>query len=336
MKKILVTGAGGMVGFHTIEFLVKEKCYEITALDLNSKNTQKKFKKYKDKINIVYGDINDEVLINSLIKTHDYVIHLAAVLPPLADLKPELTKQVNYEGTKNIVKAIKNYNPKCFLIFASSISVYGDRIDNPYIKVTDKVGVNDFDIYANYKIKTEKLIKKELDNYTIFRLTAIMGRPDMDPLMFHMPLNTKLEICSDIDTARAFAKAVEHKGELKGKIFNLGGGKRCRTTYREFLARMFKIYGINLKFFSSMVFAEKNFHCGYYEDGDDLEKILLFRGDTLETYFRRVDMGTKKINRFFAKLLSRPIVYFLNKKSEPKKALDKNDKGLIKRFFNKR
>lgn len=335
MKKVLVTGAGGMIGFQVISYLVNDKNYEVTALDLKSPSTIKKLSVYKDCINIIYGDINDEVLIDSLVKTHDYVIHLAAVIPPLADQNTTLTELVNYGGTKNIVDAINKSNPSCFLFYSSSISVYGDRINNPMIKITDKLNPGEYDFYAKTKIKTEKYIIKHLKNYTIFRLTGIMGRPGIDPLMFHMPLDTKLEICSDFDTAYAFFKALEHTKELKGKIFNLAGGKKCRTTYREFIARMFKIYGINIKFIKTMIFAEKNFHCGYYEDGDVLENILHFRRDTLESYYSRVDKETNKTKRFFSRLLSRPIVYFLNKKSEPKKALDKNDEELKKRFFNK-
>lgn len=335
MKKVLVTGAAGMVGYHVLEYLLKESKYEITALDLNSPKAKKKLNKISKKINVIYGDINDEILISSLVKSHDYVIHLAAVLPPLADVKPELTNIVNYEGTKNIVDAIKKHNPNCFLLFSSSISVYGDRLKDYNIKVGDPVGANPYDYYANCKVKTEKYIQKQLENYTIFRLTAIMGRPQTDPLMFHMPLDTKLEISSDLDTALAFVKALDHTKELKGKIFNLGGGARCRTTYREFLAKMFKIYGLNFNFLESLAFAEKNFHCGYYTDSDDLERILRYRRDTLKTYFARVEKQTSKAKRFFAKLLSKPIVYALNRKSEPLQARKKKDKNLIQRFFNK-
>ncbi len=336
MKKILVTGAAGMVGYATIKTLLENSKgnYEITALDLKSTKSVKKLKKYREYINIVYGDINDKTLISSLIKDHDYVIHLAAVLPPLADMKPELTKLINYEGTKNIVNAISDYNLDCFLIFSSSISVYGDRIKNPNIKVTDKVEASEYDYYATTKIKTEEYIKTHLKHYTIFRLTGIMGYPSIDPLMFHMPLDTKLEICSDIDTGRALANAVEHQKELNKKTFNLSGGQSCRTTYRKFLIEMFKIYGLNFDFLEAMAFAEKNFHCGYLEDGDELENILHFRKDSLNSYFKRVDKQTNKFSRFFSKLLSKPIIYFLQKKSEPLKAKKENNKSLIKRFFN--
>ena len=41
MKKILVTGAAGTVGINVLKFLLSEGKYEITALDLKNKKTEK-------------------------------------------------------------------------------------------------------------------------------------------------------------------------------------------------------------------------------------------------------------------------------------------------------
>ncbi len=334
MKQILITGAAGSIGYETLKQLMKKNKYEITVLDLDNKKSRKRLEIYKNVINIVYGSINDYELIKTLVKGKDVVIHLAAVIPPLADKNPELTRKVNYFGTKNIVDAINETNKNCFLVYSSSVSVYGDRISNPWIKVGDDLNPSEGDYYALTKIETEKMIISSKINYTIFRLTGIMGRPDIDPLMFHMPLDTKLEIATTIDTATAFVKSIEYEKELKHKIFNLGGGEKCRTTYREFLTNMFKIYGLNIKYLKDMAFAEKNFHCGYFLDGDKLNDILHFRHDTLETYYNRVDKETKRTTRFFSRMLSQPIIYFLLKKSEPLEAKKKNNKFLIHRFFN--
>ena len=84
-------------------------------------------------------------------------------------------------------------------MFSSSISVYGDRLNNYQIKVGDKLKNSDGDYYALVKIQTEDMIKKSNTNHTIFRLTAIMDKPQIDPLMFHMPLDTKLEIATARD-----------------------------------------------------------------------------------------------------------------------------------------
>ncbi|WP_295163622.1 NAD-dependent epimerase/dehydratase family protein, partial [uncultured Brachyspira sp.] len=67
MKRVLVTGAAGVIGIQTIKYLLSEGKYEITALDLRNKSNYKKLKKYRRRINIIYGDINDKILIEALV-----------------------------------------------------------------------------------------------------------------------------------------------------------------------------------------------------------------------------------------------------------------------------
>lgn len=332
--KVLLTGAGGSIGYETLRQIVNTN-HDVTVLDLDNRKNRRRFKKFEDKIKVIYGSVNDEELISKIVPQQDAIIHLAAIIPPLADKRPDLTLTVNFYGTQTIIKTIMKLDKKPFLIFSSSVSVYGDRLKNYWIKVGDALNPSEGDYYAKTKIATEEMIISSNVPYVIFRLTGIMGHPATDPLMFHMPLDTKLEIASVEDTAYAFIKALEHTEELNGKIFNLSGGKRCRTTYREFIATMFKIYGINVSYLKDVSFAEHNFHCGYFKDADKLNDILSFQQDTLESYYNRVKTKTRGIVRFFSKLFSRPIVFFLMRKSEPLRAKKSNDKKLIKRFFNK-
>jgi len=331
---ILLTGAAGNVGLETLKALLDEKC-NITVLELNNRKTRNKLNKYRNKINIVYGSINDEDLIRKLITNKDVIIHLAAIIPPLADRNPELTRKVNYEGTRNIIDRIKEQKNKPFLIFSSSISVYGDRVNNSYINANDKLIPSLGDYYAEVKIMTEEMIRNANIPYTIYRLTGIMGYPALDALMFHMPLDTKIEFASNRDVGYAFAESIHHLSELNGKTFNLGGGIKFRTTYEKFIKKMFDIYGLDYKYINKRAFATQNFHCGYYEDTDKLNNILHFQRDTLDSYYEKVANETGKFVKLMTKLFSRPVIFFLNKTSEPLKALKNNNINLIKRFFKK-
>lgn len=333
-KKVLITGSSGTVGRQVLQQLVENNQYLITIFDKPSKANKKFYEKYKGKIEIFFGDITnaDDVLKISI--DVDYVIHLAAVIPPLADEQPQLAQKVNFEGSKHLINALEHNSPAAFFIYASSISVYGDRMRNPYIKIGDPLQASLGDHYAETKIATEQLLQGSKLEWTIFRLTAIMGNHKISPLMFHMPLDTKIEICTPDDTARAFANALAHKNELQGRIFNLGGGEKCRLNYRQLLNKSFNIFGLGKLDFPQKTFAEKNFHCGYYLDGDELESILHFRREDLVAYFKSVQKKTNPFVVSLTKMLQPIIKRRLLRHSEPFKAFRDNNRELSERFFN--
>ncbi|HRP91092.1 MAG TPA: NAD(P)-dependent oxidoreductase [Edaphocola sp.] len=331
--KVLLTGASGTVGYEVAQQLLALPDVELSIFDLESKRSKKLLNPFAKKATIIYGNISDENIVERTVKDKDIVIHLAAIIPPLADEHPQLAYTVNVKGTQNIIKAMETFAPEALLLYSSSISVYGDRVLRPNIKVGDLLQASVGDEYALTKIECEQMIRASKLDWTIFRLAAIMGNHKISKLMFHMPLETTIEICTPKDTARAFVKAIFHKEALNHKIFNLGGGKECTTTYKEFLNRSFQIYGLGNIDFAQNSFAKKNFHCGYYSDGDDLENILKFRRDSLEDYFSQtkaqVRPWTKKLASCFKSIIKKN----LERQSEPLKALKNNDKALIERFF---
>lgn len=151
--------------------------------------------------------------------------------------------------------------------------------------------------------------------------------------MFHMPLDTPFEISTPEDTARAFINGLEKQEKLSFRIFNLGGGAQSTISYREFLQRSFDIYGLGKLAFPEKAFAEKNFHCGRMVDGDELENILHFRKDTMESYLDKTAKPVSKIQKVLTFLVSPIVKWFLLRQSEPYQAWKTGDIRLINRFF---
>ena len=106
MKKVLVTGASGAIGLEVIKYLLSEGKYEVTALDLRNSHSNSSLKKYKKRVNVVLGDVTDRVLVEALVKDHDVIIHLAGVLPLLANISKKVAYQEDYIGCENIARAI--------------------------------------------------------------------------------------------------------------------------------------------------------------------------------------------------------------------------------------
>ena len=313
MKKVLITGAGGAIGINVIKYLLSEGKYEITALDLRNKNSIKRLKRYRRRINLIYGDMNDSVLMDALVRDHDYIIHLAGIMPPIADIKKNICEMVDYKGTENLIKAMNMYNPDAYLIYASSATIYG-KVESCNVKTKPKL--TPLDYYSNTKFKIEKRIEEKVKNYTIIRLPLVLTNPKTGAFMYNVKLDTKIEAITDNDAGYLFVNALNHVNELNHKIWNGGGGESTTDTYRNILVNVLKIYGLNIKYLLTAFFVDKNFYGHVYEDSDNLENILDFRSDSLSSFYMRLKRQVK--GRRISKIFAKPIIMFLNRKHRGK------------------
>jgi len=95
--KILVTGGAGYIG-SALTYLLIEQGHQVNVIDDLSNG-------FKDnvnpKANFVNGSILDESILNQGLIGVDAVIHLAAkIRVEEGEIKPELYKKVNIEGTQ--------------------------------------------------------------------------------------------------------------------------------------------------------------------------------------------------------------------------------------------
>lgn len=303
MKKVLITGASGTIGLKVIKYLLSEGKYEITAVDLKNGENRKRLKKYRRRIKTVYTDISDSSLMEDLIKEANYVIHLAGVNLPIANMNQKLTYEVDFKGTENIVRLIDFYNPECHLLYASSSSVYGKQ-DKDEVSVSTKPNLNNDDYYSLAKIDAEEIIKKKLKNYSIYRLPVVLTDIVKENYIYSYNKNAKMEVVTDTDVAYMFSKAIDKIDKVNKKTFNVGGGENCRTTGKQLNNDLLKVYGITKKYFDNMLFIDKNFYSYYFKDSDKLEEILSFRNDSISSYLMRAKRRVKNrpVQKFIAKI----------------------------------
>ncbi len=300
MKKVLVTGAAGSIGIQVIKYLLAEGKYEITALDLRNKNVIKKLKKYKRRINILYGDVNDNVLIDALVKDQDIIIHLASALPPLSNMKKGLARIIDYSGTENIIRAISYYNPKCHLFYASTTSMYKE-MENPSVK--SKIVLDEHDYFEKAKYDTEMLIKEKLKRYTIYRIPLVLSNPLKEPFMYHVKKSSIVDYITKEDCAYAFVKGIKYTDELNKKTYNVCASESI--LYESLLNKIVLSTGLTFKYVLSRIFLDKNYYSPVCSDKDDLENIINFRNSNLNEYLRVLKISTRKrkVSKFLAKIL---------------------------------
>ena len=333
-NRILLTGPTGAVGDEVLKILSRVHGFRIRILDQDKKSVRRILSSFTN-IEKVYGQLNDKAIVNQACKEVDAVIHLGALIPPRADKETMQAWQTNVQGTHNVIEAMQRHNPGGSIIYASSISVYGDRVKNPWIRVSDPLLPSKGDYYAETKIEAENLLRESGLKWTIFRVSAVMGsQTKMSSLFFHMPLDTSLEIVTAKDAGRAFVKALDYLPELNHKIYNLSGGPDCRILYLDFLKKGFAIKGLKRPDFPREAFANQNFHCGYYSDGSDLQEIIRFQKDNLADYYNILEQQQNKLSFSLIQFLSPVIKKILLLKSDPLKAFRQGSGIHFKRYFN--
>ncbi|MFW9990184.1 MAG: NAD-dependent epimerase/dehydratase family protein [Candidatus Odinarchaeota archaeon] len=283
--KVLLTGAFGNVGLSTLKELI-ELNYHVRAFDLKTKKNQRIMDKYKNIIDVVWGDLRNLNEILKVVKDIDVIIHLAAIIPPFSEQNPKLAYEVNVGGTKNLIKAANSLENKPKFIFTSSISVFGPQMNNPPPRKSDDPVIST-DSYTEHKIKCEELVRNSKLPWTIVRLAAVMPlnfNMKLASMMFEIPLNQRIEIISVQDVGKAIANAV--KANTLGKILLLGGGEDCRLYQREFIQKVFDSIGIRMIPETSFRIPKNNSEWFYTDwlDTEESQKLLNYQRTTFNDY----------------------------------------------------
>jgi UDP-glucose 4-epimerase len=123
--KFLVTGGAGFIGSNIAEELVKRR-HSVRILDNFTTGKPEHIKSFKDKIEVVKGDIREEKDLRKALKGIDYVFHQAALrsVPRSVD-DPLSSNEVNITGTLKLLMAARDAKVKR-VVYASSSSAYGD------------------------------------------------------------------------------------------------------------------------------------------------------------------------------------------------------------------
>jgi nucleoside-diphosphate-sugar epimerase len=315
--RVLLTGAFGTIGESTLKKLVKQrhnvKCFDIK----NSKTKKTKKKLYKKlKFETFWGDITNLKDVSKAIKNQDCIIHLAAIIPPLSEINPELAYKVNVGGTQNLIKAARSRKTPPKLIVASSIAVYGPKMDCKPPRCVDET-LNCTDNYSYHKVEIEKMVKESELPWLILRLGAVASLDfplTIDPIIYEVPLEQRIEIVYVKDVATAFVNAIDI--DITNKIFLIGGGKSCQIYQRTYAEKMFQVMGITMPPDSAFKIPKKDSDWFYTDwmNTEESEKVLHYQKMSFENYIEKLRNRYSK-RRTFAHLVSPLIGYILLGKS---------------------
>jgi UDP-glucuronate 4-epimerase len=197
MRKILVTGAAGFIGFHLSKRLIGNG-EMVTGLDnvndyydVNLKHARLSGLEGYDNFRFIRGDISDRWMMEKLFagEQFDCVVNLAAQAGVRYSLKnPYAYIDSNIMGFMNILEGCRHTEVK-HLVYASSSSVYGANTRMPF-SVHQNVD-HPVSLYAATKKANELMAHTYSSLYALpttglrfFTVYGPWGRPDMAYFLF--------------------------------------------------------------------------------------------------------------------------------------------------------
>jgi len=128
-KKVLVTGAGGFIGSHLTEELVRLGANVRAFVRYNSQGSwgwlEYSPPELKKEIEIVSGDIRDLHGVKHAMEGQEIVFHLAALIAiPFSYHSPDSYVETNINGTLNVLQAAREHEVSK-IVHTSTSEVYG-------------------------------------------------------------------------------------------------------------------------------------------------------------------------------------------------------------------
>lgn len=259
-SRVLITGAGGFIGSHLTEELVKIGAEVKALVHYNSRNDWGKLEELPEDIlselEVVSGDIRDPFFVQKITKNVDVVFHLAAAIAiPFSYTAPYHYAETNIIGTLNILHAC-HINRVKKIVHTSTSEVYGTA---KYVPIDENHPLQGQSPYSASKIAADKIAESF---FCSFNLPVAIIRPfntfgprqsarAIIPSVISQIISGRkkikagsLEPVRDFtyvkDTVEGFIK-IAQSDETAGEVINIGNGKG--TTIKELICLITELTG---------------------------------------------------------------------------------------------
>jgi UDP-glucose 4-epimerase len=311
-RKICITGGAGFIGSAIARRLAKiAKVTVIDSLTPEYGGNLKNLEEIRDLINIKIGDVRTTSISENLVKDVDFIFNMAGQTSHMDSMSDPYTDlEINAYAQLSILEAVRKFNPKVKIIFASTRQLYGkpDYLpvdENHPIRPVDVNGINknageQFHLLYNsvYGIKSSVLrltntygpgmrIKDARQTFVGLWIKKLILNEDFE--VWEGDQLRDFNYVDDVVDAFLMA-AISEKAE--GQVFNLGSSEVISLKN---LAELLKKINQNGKYIE-MSFPEhrKKIDIGnYYSDFDKISKALNWNPKI------GLEVGLKKTLEFF-------------------------------------
>jgi nucleoside-diphosphate-sugar epimerase len=238
---LLITGGAGRLGREVSRLIIKDN-HEVSIFDLPQVLEQASLPEGCVK---VPGDIREHDQVSNACENIDGVIHLAAILPPGSEVNKDRTFSVNVEGTKNLVKCIRNL-VEVPIIFTSSISTYGVTAGDT-IPINEKADLIPHNNYSESKIVSEEIVQNSGIPFTVLRIAPITVADLVElPEVIPYRSDQRVEFIHVSDAASALYSAFKNQ-KARGNTYNVAGGPTWQMLGSEYVTKYYSALGVEVE-----------------------------------------------------------------------------------------
>jgi NAD dependent epimerase/dehydratase len=241
-RPVLVTGAGGFIGSHLVELLVRAGADVRAFIRYNSRNDFGQLERLPtevlEAVDVYAGDLVNPEAVANAVDGRATVLHLGALIPiPYSYRHPREFVAANIEGTLNVLEAARRSSVER-IVQVSTSEVYGTAQQVP---ISETHRLHPQSPYAASKVASDQLA---LSFARSFGLDVVVARPfntfgprqsarAIIPTIVTQALaREQVELGATTptrdflfveDTAAGLARCAEADG-VAGEVFNLGTG----------------------------------------------------------------------------------------------------------------
>ncbi len=158
-KSVLVTGAGGFIGSHLVELLVREGHQVRALVRYNGRDDRGQLdhlpREVRAAIEVHRGDLKDPEAVRKAVKGQAWVFHLGALIAiPYSYQNPLDVVQTNVVGTAHVLDACRDNPALDRVVLTSTSEVYGTA---QFVPITESHPLRGQSPYAASKIGSDAL-----------------------------------------------------------------------------------------------------------------------------------------------------------------------------------
>ena len=353
-KLVLVTGATGNMGRAVVHALSQMPALTVRVLVRPEEKSHRVIRRLQKQhsVDFAWGDLTDAASVDRAVAGVDMVLHMGALVSPLADeLPPAVVEKVNVGGTQNVVNAIRSQPnaDQIRLVYIGTVAQTGSR--NPPVhwgRTGDPICIGYNGHYAGTKARAEAIVAESGLKYWVSIRQTGMAHYDMwktqGPIMFHNPPNGVMEWSTVEDSARLMAALCSDDvpENFWRHFYNIGGGESARLVNHQLMVKMMAAMGVKdfRRILNPKWLATRNFHGQWYLDSDRLEELVPYRRFSIDDFFtelpRRIPWVVRTIMRLFPGLARKQIRAVAEGSGGPASWIRTNDREHINAYFGSR